>query len=34
VPEEFRSKQVVKLPGGAATPEFKDLMLKLRASRP
>jgi hypothetical protein len=34
VPEQFRSKQVVKLPGGVATPDFKDLMLKLRALRP
>ena len=34
VPDEFRSKQVVNLPGGVATPDFKDLMLELRASRP
>jgi hypothetical protein len=34
VPDEFRSKQVVNLPGGVATPDFKDLMLKLRALRP
>ena len=33
VPDEFRSKQVVNLPGGVATPDFKDFMVKLRASR-
>ena len=33
VPDEFRSKQVVNLPGGTATPDFQDLMLKLRALR-
>jgi hypothetical protein len=32
VPEQFRNKQVINLPGGEATPEFKDLMQKLRAS--
>jgi hypothetical protein len=34
VPDEFRNKHVVELPGGEATPDFKDLMQKLRASRP
>ena len=33
VPDEFRSKEVVNLPSGAVTPDFKDLMLKLRALR-
>jgi hypothetical protein len=32
VPAQFRNKQVVKLPGGEATPDFKDRMQKLRDS--
>jgi hypothetical protein len=32
VPDQFRNKQVVHLPGGEATLDFKDLMKKLRAS--